>query len=501
MDIMAVARFLMLPNLVRKLISGLLSLILLFVPCSSFTTLEESSAYMLTGDTVFSENAGECWTLGYAKEALTPEDVTADTYYIAGYNSNNPAVGVLDDMYAKAVYIDDNTGRGGVVVCAVDCVGLSRADINDIRKIVIESGKIPSLKSINISSTHTHSAIDTQGLWGSAFYSDGKNEAFMQSLKEKTAKAIIAAYEARENGNLYYSTVEAEDLQSDTRTPVDYNKTVTRIHFVPSNGGKDTYIVNFACHAEMLGVNSNNVSADFPAYMEKEIKALSNDANVMFVNGAIGGLITADDFDDVLNNEDFDCVAYTKEYGKQLGQLVMSIEDETEIAPLVNIKTQSIAVPCENTGLILARLIGVLNNDIAKSDKCDEIYILSEVSYMELGNNQVGIFMVPGELYPELESGNFLSADEAANAVEADYTVLSEMTDCEHSFVIGLCNDELGYIIPDNDFALHEWFPYFNIYYDQFGRKHYEETNSTGPEAARTILVAMEELINSTSLN
>ncbi len=81
-----------------------------------------------------------------------------------------------------------------------------------------------------------------------------------------------------------------------------------------------------------------------------------------------------------------------------------------------------------------------------------EVSIISEVSYMELGNKQVGIFMIPGELYLELETGAFLPAEESATGKEAEYKVLSEMTDCEHSFVAGLCNDELGYIIPDNDF-------------------------------------------------
>ena len=143
-------RFLRLPDLIKGIISALLSLILLFVPNSTYTSVEDASEYMLKGDTVFSDTVGENWTVGFASSVLTPEDITADKYYIAGYNPNNPAKAVLDDMHAKAVYLDDNTGRGGVVICAIDCVGISRADINDIRKLVIESGEIPSLKSINI---------------------------------------------------------------------------------------------------------------------------------------------------------------------------------------------------------------------------------------------------------------------------------------------------------------------------------------------------------------
>ena len=489
-------RLLKLPELVRGIISGLLSLIILFVPNSTYTTVEETSEHMLTGDKTFSYN-GEKWTVGFAKEVLTPDDVTEGTYYIAGYNTNNPAKSVLDDMYAKAVYLDDNSGRGGVVICAIDCVGISRKDINDIRKLVIESGKIPGLKSINICATHTHSAIDTQGLWGKNFLSDGKNEEFMNRLKELTAKAIVAAYDARKDGALYFGTAESEGLLTDTREPVDYDATITRIRFKPSDGSNDTYIVNFACHAECLGARTTVVSADFPAYMEKEMVEQTGGANVVFINGAIGGLITCEKLDDVLRNFELG-LEYVKEFGKDVGKVVMSVNNEVALEPAINVKTKAIEVKCDNTALVLVRFLGVLNNDIVK-DENRNISIISEVSYMELGNKQIGVYMVPGELSPELESGNFLPAAKAANGTDADYKPFSESARCKHNFVLGLCNDELGYIIPENDFYLHEWLPYFNNAVDESGRKHYEETNSLGPEAAGTILKAMDELISSVS--
>ena len=488
-------RFLRLPDLMKGIISGLLSLILLFVPNSTYTSVEETSEYMLGGDVTFSDTAGEGWTVGFASSVLTPEDITADTYYIAGYNTNNPALSVLDDMHAKAVYLDDNTGRGGVIVCAIDCVGMSRKDINDIRKIVIESGKIPNIKSINICSTHSHSAVDTQGLWGKNFFSDGKNAEFMESLKSKTAEAIVAAYENRKDGKLYFGTAEDEGLLIDTRNPVEYDSTLTRLRFDPTDGSDDTYIVNFACHAECLGARTTVVSADFPAYMEKEIVEQTGGANVVFINGAIGGLVTCEKLDDVLRNFELG-LEYVKEFGEDVGELVMSVADETEIVPLVNIKTEAVKVKCDNIALLLVRILGVLNNDVTKDENGD-ISIISEVSYMELGDEQIGIFMIPGELSPELESGNFLTAEAAANGTDVDYKPLAEMSDCEHQFVIGLCNDEIGYIIPENDFYLHEWFPYFNTTVDASGRNHYEETNSTGPETAGTLLEAMDELISS----
>ena len=494
---MAFLRFIGLPAAVRRLISVLAALIILTgAPFASFTTEEEASKNMLPGDASFSDAAGERWTLGFAKAVLTPDDVGEKAYYIAGYNSNNPAEGVLDDMYARAVYLDDNTGRGGVVFCAVDCVGLSRHDVNEIREKVISGGGIPDLKSINICATHSHSAIDTQGLWGKSYFSDGKDAAFMQRLKERTAAAIVDAYNARKDGALYYASADVSEKLADTRTPVDYDGLLTRLRFAPADGGKSVYIVHMACHPELLGRGTKNISADFPAYRGKESEAATG-GEFMFINGAIGGQISSDRINDVLTDPDLDCEAYMKQYGKEIGEAVLGVSGETAVAPLINIKSQPLSLDCDNTIFKLGKLIGILENDIRKEPFSAKMTVLTEISYMELGDRQLGLFLIPGEMYPELYSGNFLPAAESANGFDAEYKPLSEMTACPRSFVVGLCNDALGYIIPDNDFLNNEWLGYFDICKDQFGRTHYEETNCVGPETAGAVLEAMDGLVAS----
>ena len=500
--------FLKLPVLVKKILSVLVAIVVGVMPSFFFTSEKAANKYLLTGDDTFSYSAGEKWTAGFGSSVLTPADVTGDSYYIAGYYTNNPAKGVMDDMYARALYLDDNTGRGGVVLCAVDCIGLSRSDINAIRKIVIDSKSIPNLKSINIAATHSHEAVDTQGLWGKDFYTSGRNNNFMENLRQKTANAIIKAYHSRRNGTLKVGSVQTVGMQEDVRSPVDYNKNLTRIRFVPNDGTTQTILVNYACHAELMGKNNSLVSADFPAYLGREIAlktggvqnpdgTVSGGANYLFFNGAIGGMISSKQIMDVYNNPDFDCIAFAKQYGKELGDIALSISDEETISPVINIKTKPIVVPVDNVMLILARFLGVLNNDITRDGKVASASIYSEVSYLELGNGQVGMFLIPGELFPELESGNFLPAAEAGMGFNANYKVLSSLKNCHYQFVVGLANDELGYIIPDNDFVLHEWLPYINIATDSYGREHYEEVDSAGPATAGIILDAMNSLITS----
>lgn len=484
---------------IDKIISSSIKLlskaIISAMPKKYFKDENEANKYMLRGDEKFSSSVGSHFTCGFGKKVLTPDDIDKKIYFIAGYDSNNPAESILDDMFARAVYLDDNTGRGGIIMCSIDAVGISRKDINDIRKLVIESRRIPSLKSINISATHSHSAIDTQGLWGEKIYKSGRNEAFMEKLKSKTADAIIEAYENRRNGKLFFSKTETQDMQFDCRTPDTYDKNLTRIRF-EAEDGTEIYIVNFASHAELMGSKTKKVSADFPAYMIKEIERTKPGSETVFFNGAIGGMISAKEIKKVYRNE-IDCEEYTMNFGKMLGNLVLSLNTETEIEPLINVKSSPVNIDAENFVLILARLMKVLNNDICRYKSRTAAFIYSEVGYLEIGKEKVGMFLVPGELFPELWNGQFLAETESANAVNADYKVFSEMSNCEHQFVIGLCNDELGYIIPENDFILDSKLPYINSANDRTGRNHYEETNSTGPKTAYILLSETDKLISS----
>ncbi|MBQ3044700.1 MAG: hypothetical protein IJD49_01985 [Clostridia bacterium] len=481
-------------NLTKKAVTALTNLLISTMPKKCFTSREHSDGFMLTGDKKFTDTPGSKWTCGFGKASFTPADYNDKTYYIAGYDSNNPVKGVLDDLYARAIYLDDNTGNGGVIFCAIDCVGMSRRDINDIRRLVLESGRLGNVKSINISSTHTHAGVDTQGLWGEKIYKCGKNEEFMANLKIKAAQAIFEASENRKDGKLFMGYTPAENMQADVRTPETYDKNLTVFRFSPDDKSGDIYTVNFASHAELLGTTSL-VSADFPAYLIKEIEESVPGSNAVFFNGAIGGMISAKEIKKVYRDS-IDCEAYMKDFGRQLGKLALSVKNETELSPLINIKSKGISVPGDNTVLILARYLNVLNNDIIRTDKRNKVCILSEVGYMELGNKDAAVFLVPGELFPELYNGEFLTEKDSANRTKASYKkVLADMTDCRHKFVIGLCNDELGYILADNDFMLNEALPYINKATDHMDRDHYEETNSTGPETGRIILEETENLI------
>ena len=62
--------------------------------------------------------------------------------------------------------------------------------------------------------------------------------------------------------------------------------------------------------------------------------------------------------------------------------------------------------------------------------------------------------------------------------------------------MIGLANDEIGYIVPPSDFLVHSKMPYLEKITDDKGENHYEETNSIGPACADVIAATWELLLS-----
>ncbi len=110
----------------------------------------------------------------------------------------------------------------------------------------------------------------------------------------------------------------------------------------------------------------------------------------------------------------------------------------------------------------------------------------------------LSLLTVPGELAPEVAIGGYdgsrVHTDEdtlidpnnenppdLSQAPAGPY--LKEQMGGEHAWILGLGNDELGYLIPAYDYQLSESAPYL----DEAPGHHYEETNSIGPAATPLI--------------
>lgn len=320
------------------------------------------------------------WKLGYSQKSILPEDLGSKKYCIAG-NTRLPAnyaVGVLDDIRVRTICVDDSTGRGAVVLCCVDCIGLSNKNIRKIREMLSEFSAENNISHINISSTHTHSSIDTMGIWGELltvlpnnrkYLKKGEGELldscdndYMQFLFDKVCESVKEACFSMKEGKLYESYMGKNSMQAlseddtlkdrglygyvwDRREPYDCSTQLLRLRFVPDDKNeKETVLLNFAAHPYIVSMkekgkgDGNLVSGDFVYYLGDYFE--KNNYNFIFFNGAVAAV-----YPTRLYSNRVDLKTQAKAVGDEIGRISLAMTmtaDEIKKNPAVNPETYEI---------------------------------------------------------------------------------------------------------------------------------------------------------------
>ncbi len=438
----------------------------------------------LEGNESFIDDAvSEYWKAGFARRVLTPDDIDSTRYFLGGYLKfpAQEVTGVVDDLCVRAVVLDDNSGRGAAAFAWIDGVGFMNADIKEIREKLSDITGNGMLISIDVGSTHTHSGIDTQGLWGNIPKS-GRNQDYIDSVIEKTADAIREAYNNRTDGTLYYSSKVCPEMFYDGRAPYSIDEEIHLFRFVPNDTAKkEIYITNFGAHPVNLDWSNSELSGDFPYYIEKTVTAEKN-ADFIFIQGAIGGAIYINTDERTGISDELTAFEKMQEYSLLVADILYELAENGEaVEPILNVAHAQVDFEVNNFVFLLAERAGLCNVNAFKEN--GKVYLTSEIGYVEIGTN-IKIIEAPGEVMPELVYGGFFSADKAYNGTEYPYSELSAYFDeSDEVLVFGLCNDAVGYIVPDNDYSASN------------EEGHYEETVSTGSVTASAFSIAFEKLI------
>lgn len=445
---------------------------------------EISENFLEGSENFINEASAEYWSAGYARRVLTPEDIDSGRYFLGGFLKfpAQEATGVVDDLCVRAVVLDDNSGRGAAAFAWIDGVGFMNSDIKEIREKLTDITGKGKLISIDVGSTHTHSGIDTQGLWGNIPYS-GRNQNYIDSVVEKAADAIREAYNSRSEGTLYYSSKACPEMFSDGRDPYSIDEKIHLFRFVPNDSGKkEIYIANFGAHPINLGWSNTEISGDFPYYIEQAVTTEKN-ADFLFVQGAIGGAIHSNMGVENGIPEELTSYEKMKEYSLLVADILYELAEKGEaVEPILNSVHAQVDFEVNNFIFLLAERAGLCNVSAFKED--GKIYLTSEIGYVEIGK-KIKIIEAPGEALPELVYGGFFSAEEAYNGTEYPYAALNTyFGESDEVLVFGLCNDAVGYIVPDNDYSTS----------NQEG--HYEESVSTGSYSASAFSKAFFRLLD-----
>jgi hypothetical protein len=203
--------------------------------------------------------------------------------------------------------------------------------------------------------------------------------------------------------------------------------------------------------------------------------------------------------------------AKARALGDIIGGLALEALDEGELVPdaAVSFGVLSVELPIENIAFQALFLMEVFEREIFGHDDTrplddDNIPLVStEMDLVTVG--PLRMLTVPGELTPELAIGGYdgsrvnsgqLEMVDPGNPAPPDLSTapegpyLKEQMAGSYNWILGLGNDELGYLVPSYNYVLDPTTPYLV----EADGDHYEETNSLGPSTVPLVLEAAEVL-------
>jgi hypothetical protein len=386
-----------------------------------------------------------------------------------------------------------------MALVSVDLIGLQYPETKRIR------AKLDGLDYVLVASTHNHEGPDVIGIWGRNAFSRGVDDAYLTLVVDRVVEAVRAAESDLQAATAVFGTAEDENLLRDSRQPYVFDGVLRVLAFRAASGERLCgVVVQWNCHPEALGSRNTLLTADFPWATVAALKK-RYDCPVVFFSGAVGGLMAPpggrfkNEKGELLESGQFEFAQY---YGEEVAKLAAAAVDKAEpleLAPFV-VSAKPVAIPLANPMYGAARSIGVLRREgrrwTGNAEELGEpvgaletpegpLAVETEVAYLRLGDLQV--VALPGELYPELVYGRFQDpADPGADFPDAPLEQpVSKVLPGNKWMLLGLANDEVGYIIPKRQWDQTPPFAYGR------SKSQYGEINSCGPDVAPILMRAL----------
>ncbi len=389
------------------------------------------------------------------------------------------------------------------IVIALDAMGFANADVRLIREALKEVAEENNIVSINVSCTHIHTGIDSQGVWTdpigcilnniiSPDVKYGVERSFIDSVVAGSKEAVEAALEDMTTGKLYYSQTNIGEYIHDRTAPISLDKNLYKLEFVPFDSAKTpTILATFGCHPESASYDWASADPDKPLSFDKKftadfvwyIEKLANSAgyNFIFLQGNVSTVTSLRhrSGDGVEQSAHYSAVRYgyeigyiilglnmtrdervalneatgdrlgIEEYGDQYEEYTVWYEgletvEAQEVKPVLNIKLEQFAVEIDNNIIALLGKTSVADNFVLKSG-WGTYYTVSEVGYLEIGDN-MKVYMSPGETFGELLLGG-------NGAKGFELAPIREYTG-EDIIIMDLMNDAAGYVANPANYVL-----------------------------------------------
>jgi len=432
--------------------------------------------------------------VGFAKRAITPT-LGGAPVYLAGFDNDRRATGVHDDLWARAVAIGDLEGRQRIVLVAADLIGVFRDDVLKARALL--TARAPGA-TLLVASTHTHEGPDTMGLWGKGRFSSGVDAAYLDRVRREIADAAAEALEAMRPARLVFASTRTPGLIEDGRLPRVVDDTLVAVQAVGADGSTLGTLVDWSSHPEALGGDNTLLTSDFPHYLRARVEQALG-GTCVFVVGSIGGLMTPlglrlrGGSGREIPKASFALAQAVGERAADAAVAALRATARGSGSTALEHRSAVAYVPLENRLFRLGAFLGVMERRVFSNGRpATTLFgddLETEVGYLRVGDLEA--LLVPAEIYPELVLGGIQEPQDPG----ADYRgaprerALFTLLRSEHRMVIGLANDEIGYVIPRSQWDTKAPFAYGRDE-DQYG-----EVNSAGALVAPRLAAAFERLL------
>lgn len=241
---------------------------------------------------------------GAAAVVITPELATP----MAGYYSPRGAEGVHDDLYAKALVIDDGVTKAALVM--VDLISTSKPFVEAARETIQSRTNIPA-DNILISATHSHTGPILSNLSKRNKDFGGDNPLavrYTDQLPNRIADAVAKAVEGMTPVTPSWAIGHCDDLAFNRRfhmadgtvgwNPGKLNEKIVRpagptdpdvpiVYFPTPDARPVATFVNYAIHLDTVG--GAQISADVPYTVSKLLAAAKGENMVtVYATGCCG---------------------------------------------------------------------------------------------------------------------------------------------------------------------------------------------------------------------
>jgi hypothetical protein len=248
---------------------------------------------------------------------------------MSGYAGRGKADGKLHDLWAKALVLEDATGKRGVVL-TLDLIGIDRdTSLGICAELKKKHGLERSAIILSTSHTHTGPAVgnNLNGMFNLDAASQKQVEDYTQALQAKVVAVVGQAIDQLAPANLSWGIGQAKfavnrrnNKEADVpmlrekgqlKGPVDHDLPVLAVH---DSGGKlRAVLFGYACHSTVLAFTK--WSGDYPGFAQIELEKSYPGAVAMFWAGC-----GADQ-----NPLPRRTVAYAQEYGQKLADGVQTM--------------------------------------------------------------------------------------------------------------------------------------------------------------------------------